>query len=159
MKLYVSVDMEGITGLADHTFVDSRQHNYERGRKIMTGEVNACVEALLTHGATDILVNDSHSKMNNLLIEELHEEASLISGDVKPYSMVQGLDQTYDAAVFLGYHARASMKGVMSHSMIFGVRHFYINDHPIGEMGFNAYVARLLWCSGHSCMRRRSSGT
>lgn len=100
MKLYLSVDMEGITGLADHTFVDSRQHNYERGRKIMTGEVNACVEALLTHGATDILVNDSHSKMNNLLIEELHEEASLISGDVKPYSMVQGLDQTYDAAVF-----------------------------------------------------------
>ncbi|WP_368929610.1 M55 family metallopeptidase [Bacillus pumilus] len=141
MKLYVSVDMEGITGLADHTFVDARQHNYERGRKIMTGEVNACVEALLQYGATDILVNDSHSKMNNLLIEELHEEASLISGDVKPYSMVQGLDQTYAAAVFLGYHARASMKGVMSHSMIFGVRHFYINDHPIGEMGFNAYVA------------------
>ncbi|MFS0654427.1 M55 family metallopeptidase [Bacillus sp. 179-C3.3 HS] len=141
MNLYVSVDMEGITGLADHTFVDARQHNYERGRKIMTAEVNACVVALLQNGATNILVNDSHSKMNNVLIEELHEEATLISGDVKPYSMVQGLDETIDAAVFLGYHARASMKGVMSHSMIFGVRQFYINDHPIGEMGFNAYVA------------------
>ncbi|MGE6631075.1 M55 family metallopeptidase [Bacillus sp. NPDC077027] len=141
MKLYLSVDMEGITGLADHTFVDSSKHNYERGRKIMTGEVNACVEAMVKNGAEDILVNDSHSKMNNLLIEELHEEATLISGDVKPFSMVQSLDQSYDAAVFLGYHARASMRGVMSHSMIFGVRHFYINDHPIGEMGFNAYVA------------------
>ncbi len=78
----------------------------------MTGEVNACVEALLQHGATDILVNDSHSKMNNLLIEELHEEAALISGDVKPYSMVQGLDQTYDAAVFF----RLSCEGIYERS-------------------------------------------
>ena len=71
-----------------------------------------------------MIVNDSHSKMNNLLIERLHPEARLISGDVKPFSMVQGLDDTYDGAVFVGYHARASMRGVMSHSMIFGVRHF-----------------------------------
>ncbi|SFC00328.1 D-aminopeptidase DppA. Metallo peptidase. MEROPS family M55 [Bacillus sp. OV322] len=141
MKLYVSVDMEGITGLADHTHVDSSQHNYERSRIIMTDEANSVVSAAFEEGASEVIVNDSHSKMNNLLIERLHPETQLITGDVKPFSMVQGLDDTYTGAMFVGYHARAGMKGVMSHSMIFGVRNFFINDTPVGELGFNAYVA------------------
>lgn len=141
MKLYMSVDMEGISGLPDDTFVDSSKLNYERGRMIMTDEANYVIEEAFKNGCSEVLVNDSHSKMNNLLIERLHPEAQLISGDVKPFSMVQGLDDTCAGAMFLGYHARASMKGVMSHSMIFGVRHFYINDQLIGELGFNAYVA------------------
>ncbi|MFE8698497.1 M55 family metallopeptidase [Cytobacillus sp. FJAT-53684] len=141
MKLYVSVDMEGITGLADHTHVDSSKHNYERSRLIMTEETNHVVATAFNEGCQEVLVNDSHSKMNNLLIEKLHPEAKVIVGDVKPYSMVQGLDSTYTGAMFIGYHARASMLGVMSHSMIFGVRNMYINDVAIGEMGFNAYVA------------------
>ncbi|MBH9965094.1 M55 family metallopeptidase [[Bacillus] enclensis] len=141
MNVYVSVDMEGITGLVDHTQVDSSKHNYERGRAIMTEEANAVIHAAFNSGCSEVLVNDSHSQMNNLLIEKLHPEAKLISGGVKPYSMVQGLDETFQGAFFVGYHARASMKGVMSHSMIFGVRHMYINDKAVGEMGFNAYVA------------------
>jgi len=141
MKLYVSVDMEGITGLADHTHVDSSKHNYERSRLIMTEEANHVITAAFNNGCHEVLVNDSHSKMNNLLIEKLHPETKLITGDVKPYSMVQGLDSTFGGAMFIGYHARASMKGVMSHSMIFGVRNMYINDVAIGEMGLNAYVA------------------
>ncbi|MDD9314303.1 M55 family metallopeptidase [Cytobacillus firmus] len=141
MKLYLSVDMEGITGLADHTHVGSSKHNYERSRVIMTDEANHVVTAAFEEGCSEVIVNDSHSKMNNLLIERMHRETQLITGDVKPYSMVQGLDSSFSGAVFVGYHARASMKGVMSHSMIFGVRHMYINDHAIGEMGFNAYVA------------------
>lgn len=141
MKLYLSVDMEGITGLADHTHVSSSKHNYERSRVIMTDEANHVVTAAFEEGCSEVIVNDSHSKMNNLLIERMHPETQLITGDVKPYSMVQGLDSSFSGAMFVGYHARASMKGVMSHSMIFGVRHMYINDHAIGEMGFNAYVA------------------
>jgi D-amino peptidase len=141
MNIYMSVDMEGITGLVDHTHVDSSKHNYERGRIIMTEEANAVIHAAFDSGCSQVLVNDSHSQMNNLLIEKLHPETKLISGGVKPFSMVQGLDETFQGAFFVGYHARASMKGVMSHSMIFGVRHMYINDTPIGEMGFNAYVA------------------
>lgn len=133
--------MEGITGLVDHTHLDSRLHNYERGRKIMTQEANAVVKAAFESGCQEVVVNDSHSKMNNILIEELHPDTKLISGDVKPFSMVQGLDDSFDAAVFIGYHARASMKGVMSHSMIFGARNMYINDVQIGELGFNAFVA------------------
>ncbi|XXM72591.1 M55 family metallopeptidase [Lysinibacillus sphaericus] len=141
MNIYMSVDMEGITGLVDYTHVDSARHNYERGRAIMTEEANAVIHAAFDSGCSEVLVNDSHSQMNNLLIEKLHPEAALISGGVKPYSMVQGLDETFQGAFFVGYHARASMKGVMSHSMIFGVRHMYINDKAVGEMGFNAYVA------------------
>ncbi|MEH7344442.1 M55 family metallopeptidase [Bacillus sp. JJ1532] len=141
MKLYISVDMEGITGLADYTHVDSSKHNYERSRRIMTEEANYVITAAYDQGCSEVLVNDSHSKMNNLLIENLHPEAQVIVGDVKPYSMVQGLDSTFVGAVFVGYHARASMKGAMSHSMIFGVRNMYINDVAVGEMGLNAYVA------------------
>jgi D-amino peptidase len=141
MKLYVSVDMEGITGLVDHTHVDSNKHNYERSRIIMTDEANHVVTTAFEQKWKEVVVNDSHSKMNNLLIERLHPETQLITGDVKPFSMVQGLDDTYDGAIFVGYHARASLKGVMSHSMIFGVRNMYINDVAVGELGFNAYVA------------------
>lgn len=141
MKIYVSVDMEGITGLPDYTFVDSSQHNYERARRIMTEEANAIVRAAIGEGAKHVLINDSHSKMNNLLVEELHPEAELITGGMKALSMVEAMEASFDGAIFAGYHARAGQPGVMSHSMIFGVRTMYINDVEIGELGFNAYVA------------------
>jgi D-amino peptidase len=141
LKLYISVDMEGITGLVDHTHVDSNKHNYERSRIIMTDEANHVISAAFENGCQEVVVNDSHSKMNNLLIERLHPETQLITGDVKPFSMVQGLDDSFSGAIFVGYHARASLAGVMSHSMIFGVRNMYINDVAVGELGFNAYVA------------------
>ncbi|MFC2948897.1 M55 family metallopeptidase [Virgibacillus sediminis] len=141
MKLYISADMEGITGLPDHTYVDFTKHNYERGRRIMTEEINYVIDAAWESGCTEILVNDSHSKMNNILIDLLHPEAELITGEVKPFSMMQGLDATFDGAVFVGYHARAGQFGVMSHAMIHAVRNFFINDKPMGEMGLNAYLA------------------
>src|SRR5690625_4216985 len=115
MKLYLSVDMEGITGLPDYTYVDSIQHNYERARRIMTQETNYVVDSAFKTGCEHVLVNDSHSKMNNLLIDELHKEAELITGDVKPLSMMQGIDGSFSGAMFIGYHARAANFGVMSH--------------------------------------------
>ncbi|MGM9923204.1 MAG: M55 family metallopeptidase [Bacillus sp. (in: firmicutes)] len=141
MKLYMSVDMEGITGLADYTHVFSNQHNYERSRRIMTDEANAIAAAAFAEGCTEVVVNDSHSKMNNLLIEQMHPDVRLITGDVKPFSMVQGLDSSYKGAIFAGYHARASARGVMAHTMVFAVKKMYINEVEIGELGFNAYVA------------------
>ncbi|UUZ92446.1 M55 family metallopeptidase [Paenibacillus sp. P25] len=141
MKLYISVDMEGITGLVDSTFVDSKERNYTRGQHIMTEEANHVIGTAFEEGCAEVIVNDSHSKMNNLLIESLHPETQLISGDVKPYSMVQGLDASFEGVAFLGYHTRAARKGVLSHTMIFGVRNMYINETAIGELGFNAFVA------------------
>src|SRR5699024_8913449 len=95
MKLYLSVVMESITGLPDYTYVDSSEHKYERARKIMTDEVNYVIKAAFEAGCEEILVNDSHSKINNLLIDQLHPDATLITGDVKPFPMVQGLDATF----------------------------------------------------------------
>lgn len=141
MKIFLSVDMEGITGLPDHTFVTATKNNYERSRRIMTEEANAIIEGAFANGATDIIVNDSHSGMNNLLVEELHPDATLITGSKKPFSMVQSLDSTYDGAIFAGYHARAGRPGVMSHTMTLDVRNIFLNDVQIGEIGMNAYLA------------------
>jgi len=141
LKLYISIDMEGITGLVDSTFVDSDKRNYQRGQSIMTDEANHVIETAFEAGCKEVVVNDSHNKMNNLIIEKLHPETQLISGDVKPFSMVQGLDASFAGAAFLGYHTMAARKGVLSHTMIFGVRNMYIGDTAIGELGFNAYVA------------------
>ncbi|GGA64384.1 M55 family metallopeptidase [Ornithinibacillus halotolerans] len=141
MKLYLSVDMEGITGLPDYTYVSASLHNYERARKIMTDETNYVVDAAFESECEEVLVNDSHMKMNNILIDRLHPDAQLITGDVKTYSMVHGLDPSYDGAMFIGYHTRAGMPGVMSHSMIHMVRNFYVNDMQVGEIGMNAMVA------------------
>ena len=141
MKLYLSVDMEGITGLPDYTYVDSSKHNYERARKIMTDETNYVIDAAFNFGCKEVLVNDSHSKMNNILIDQLHPDAILITGEVKALSMMQGIDSTYGGAMFIGYHARAGQFGVMSHAMIHAVRNFFVNDEPMGEMGLNALVA------------------
>ena len=127
-KLYMSVDMEGITGLVDYTHVYSNQHNYERGRRIMTAEANAVITAAFKEGCGEVIINDSHSKMNNLLIEELHPDVKLISGDVKPFSMVQGLNDSFDGAAFVGYHARASSRGVMAHRRVVAVERMYIEE-------------------------------
>lgn len=141
MKLYVSVDMEGITGLPDYTYVDENVHNYHYGAKIMTKEANAIVEGALAAGATDVTVNDSHENMTNLIAELLHPEATLISGGRKPLSMMEGVDETYDGVVFAGYHARAGMPGIMSHTISLTIRNMWINDVLVGEIGLNAYVA------------------
>lgn len=141
MKLYLSVDMEGITGLPDYTYVNASMHNYERARRIMTEETNYVVDAAFKAGCSEVLVNDSHMKMNNIMIDQLHPDAHLITGDVKMFSMVHGLDDSFSGAMFIGYHSRAGMPGVMSHSMIHAVRNFYVNDMQVGELGINAMVA------------------
>src|SRR5690625_4567417 len=79
--------------------------------------------------------------MTNLLVEELHPKASIITGGRKPLSMVQSLDDTYSGAIFAGYHARAGQPGVMSHTISLDIRNIFIDDVLVGEIGFNAYVA------------------
>lgn len=141
MKIYASIDMEGITSLPDYTYVDERVHNYQYGAQIMTKEANAIVEGAFEKGATDVTVNDSHENMTNLIAEMLHPEATLISGGRKPLSMMEGVDETYDGVVFAGYHARAGMPGIMSHTISLTIRNMWINDVLVGEIGLNAYVA------------------
>jgi len=143
MKVFISSDMEGVAGIVhgEHTLREGREH--DRARTLMTHEVNAAVEGALEAGASTVLVNDSHGTMRNILPEELHEAAELITGTPKPLSMMQGIDPTFDAAFFLGYHARrGAYGGVLEHTYHGGViSDVAVNGQPMGETGINAAVA------------------
>jgi D-amino peptidase len=146
MRVYISVDMEGVAGIVhdDQTNpVDPRcAGEYARGRKLMTGEANAAVEGALAAGATYVLVNDSHWTMRNILAEELHERAELMSGEPKRLSMLEGIEAGFDAAVFIGYHARAgTARAMLDHTMTDAVRDVRLNGRSVGEIGLNAALA------------------
>ncbi|MBC7338820.1 MAG: M55 family metallopeptidase [Firmicutes bacterium] len=142
MKVYISADLEGISGIThwDETGKEGGE-DYQRARRLMTREVNAAVEGAVEAGATEVVVNDSHGHMRNLLIEELHPAARLISGSPKPFSMVQGLDGSFACAFFIGYHARAGSRGVLSHTYTGTVAEYRVNGRVVGETGMNAAVA------------------
>ncbi|MHB0886518.1 MAG: M55 family metallopeptidase [Bacillota bacterium] len=142
LKVYISVDMEGIGGVVnwDETGREGLG-DYDRARKLMAGEVNAAIEGALAAGATEILVNDSHSSMRNLIIEDLNPAARLISGSPKPMSMMEGLDDSYAAAFFVGYHARATTLGVLNHTYTGSLLEYRVNGQVLGETGMNAATA------------------
>jgi len=143
VKVFISADLEGVAGVVhgEHTLRDGKEH--ERARRLMTHEVNAAIEGALEAGATNILVNDSHGTMRNIIPEELHEAAELITGSPKPLSMMQGIDNTFNAALFTGYHARrGAYIGVLEHTYHGRVvSDVSINGKPMGETGINAAVA------------------
>ncbi|HEX4600151.1 MAG TPA: M55 family metallopeptidase [Gemmatimonadales bacterium] len=146
MRVYVSVDMEGIAGVVHAAQVDptdpARAADYGRFRRLMTAEANAAIEGALAAGATRTLVNDSHWFMRNLLVEELHQAAELLSGDPKPRSMVDGIDGGFDAAVCIGYHARAGTRNaVLDHTYADRVLEVRLNGRAVGELGLNAALA------------------
>jgi D-amino peptidase len=140
-KLYISADMEGISGIIDPTFINPKDPNYSRGRELMTEEVNIVVQSALEWGVKEVFVNDSHYQMNNILIEKLHPKANLISGSPKPFSMMQGLDESFDGAFFIGYHTRNGAPGVLSHTMSHVIKNLYINGTVVGEFGINVLLA------------------
>lgn len=144
MKVLVSADLEGVAGVvhSEHTSRDGKEH--ERARRLMTHEVNAAIEGILEVAKTPtIVVNDSHGTMRNILPEELHEAAELITGSPKPLSMMQGIDSSFDAAFFIGYHARrGTYTGVLEHTYHGGViSDVIINSKTMGETGINAALA------------------
>lgn len=146
MRVYISVDMEGVAGVAheDQTDPTDPRHaaEYARSCRLMTGEANAAIEGALAAGATAVCVNDSHWLMRNLIADELHEAAELISGGPKLYSMVEGIDGDFDAAMFIGYHARAGTgTAIIDHTYTDRVYEVRVNGQPFGEVGLNAALA------------------
>ena len=142
MKLLISVDMEGVSGVVSPDHTSSGHKAFERFRKLMTADVNAAVEGALAAGADQIVVNDSHASMTNILIEELNPAAELISGAPKPFSMMQGIGPDVDAVFFVGYHARAgTAAAVLAHTWSGAVSSVHLNDHLVGETGLNAALA------------------
>jgi D-amino peptidase len=143
VKVFVSVDLEGVAGIVDWEQCIAGGDDYAIGRELALGETNAAIEGAVDAGATDVLVNDSHSFMRNLPPAALQAHASYLSGRFKPLYMMEGLDPSYDAIVFVGYHAAIASPGILSHTYnpraITNVR---LNGIVTGEAGINALVAR-----------------
>ena len=145
MKVFVSVDIEGITGVVHADMMMPGQTEYGRGRALMTGDANAAIAGLVDGGADYVLVADGHGPMRNLLIEDLNPAAELVTGtaDARDYCQLEGADSAaFDAAVFIGYHAMAkSAKAIHPHTIAgVAVHELRVNGRPLGETGLNATI-------------------
>jgi D-amino peptidase len=143
MKIFISADMEGTAGVTDWDQVTPDRADYPRFRRLMTEEVNAAILGAIEGGAKDIVISDSHHTMRNILIEELHPQAQLVSGSPRPYSMMQGIDSSFDAVFFTGYHASAGTQdGVLDHTFSSAtIRQIKLGNTAVGESGLNAALA------------------
>lgn len=142
LKVYISVDMEGISGINGDNQTTATGAEYGRARKLMVEDANAAIRGAFEGGATEVVVNDSHGGQRNLLPEDLDPRARLISHSFKRHGMMEGLDETFDAAIFVGYHAKAeSPRGVFAHTGSGVLRDLVINGKSVGEGGMNAMLA------------------
>lgn len=142
MRVLISVDMEGISGVVSRDHTSPGHAEYQRFRRLMTAEANAAIAGAVAGGATEILVNDSHAGMDNILIEELDPAASLISGRPKPFGMMQGMGPDVDAVFLVGYHARSGTSGaVLEHTWSGAIVDVHLNNVAVGELGLNAALA------------------
>jgi len=143
LKVFISVDMEGVTGVVNVDDARRSGKDYDYFRQTMTREANAAIEGALAAGATEIIVRDSHGSALNLLPEMLHRSAKLIrdwSGG--PMSMMEGIDASYDAAIYVGYHAKAGTpNGVLDHTSSGDVMDISVNGVSMPETGYNALLA------------------
>jgi D-amino peptidase len=143
MKIFLSTDFEGTSGIVAWEQIMEGQAEYAQGRKLLTDEVNAVIIGAQEAGASEFVVNDAHSVMRNLHPQDLAGQATLITGRHKPLYMMQGLDDSFDGACFVSYHGSIGAEhAVLSHTYnpgaIWEVR---INGEIVGESGLNALVA------------------
>jgi D-amino peptidase len=143
MKIFISTDFEGVAGIVDWDQIMVGSHDYELGRRLLLGELNAAIDGAVQAGAGTFVVNDSHSSMRNLEPDRLHGKASLLTGKHKPMYMMEGLDDSFDAIFFLGYHGSiGASQAILSHSYnpraIWEAR---LNGEVVGETALNALVA------------------
>lgn len=138
MRVFISADWEGTAGVVHWA---QEQDAADLYRMLMTEEVNAAVEGALAGGAEEVLVNDAHGSMRNLLPDRLHREARLISGSLKELCMVQGVQKDVDAAVFVGYHSRmGTCAAVLDHTYSDLFSEVRLNGQPVGETRISAGV-------------------
>jgi D-amino peptidase len=145
MKIYISADIEGVAGVVNPQQGTMGNGEHERARRLMTQEVNAAIEGTFAGGASEVLVNDAHGDMRNLLPDELDPRAELISGKPKPLNMFEGLTPDHAGVICLGYHARARDAGVLAHTTNgFAFGRIRLNDAELGEAGlYGAYAGSL----------------
>jgi D-amino peptidase len=143
LRIYISADMEGVVGAVTDEQLGPEGFEYERFREFMTAEVNTVIEAARAAGATGFLVSDSHGNGQNLLLERLPDDVMVIRSWPRSLSMMAGIDESFDAAIFLGYHAStANLHGVRAHTLssayFTGLR---LNGIEMTEGSINAAIA------------------
>ncbi|MEV4252773.1 M55 family metallopeptidase [Spirillospora sp. NPDC049652] len=146
MKVFVSVDMEGITGLTDPDEMRAGGRGYERGCELMTADANAVITAAFDAGAEKVVVADAHGKGRNLRVDLIDERCTLVRGPYKPMRMAEGLGSWCDVAVYVGYHARAGTpRGVLNHTwMGREIQNVTLNGEVAGEIRLMAAYATSL---------------
>ena len=164
-KVFISIDMEGITGIVSSRQTGADPKEYEVGRRLMVGDLNAAIEGSLEAGAEEIVVSDAHGGMMNIQPEDVHEAAVLIRGSPKPYSMMEGVGSDFDAAMLIGYHARmGTPKAVLCHTYSGAtVESIHINNLEVGETGLNAalaghYGVPVVFISGDRAVAEEAKG-
>jgi D-amino peptidase len=141
LKVYISADMEGVDGVVTWDVQGMPTgREYQEFRRVMTQEVNAAIAGAFKAGATEVLVSDDHHDGQNLDLELLDPRVELIRGGPTPLGMMQGIDSSFAAVVFIGYHAGEGQPGVLSHSFT-GSWEIKINNQVVPEAGFNAAIA------------------
>lgn len=143
MKVYISVDIEGVTGVTNWAETELGNPEHGAAAQQMTKEMLAACAGAIRAGATEIIVKDAHDSARNMDIANLPEEARLIRGWTNtPESMMAGIDETFDAAIFIGYHSGAGSDGnPLAHTMNRENNLVKINGKPAAEFDMNAYVA------------------
>ena len=142
-RVFISIDMEGISSVVSWAEVDRNNSEYAHVRKILASDLNAAIEGALEAGAKEIVVSDAHGGMRNLRPEEVHEAAHLIRGSPKPNSMMEGIKEGYDSAMYVGYHSmKGTENGICAHTISgSAVQAVYINGRETGEFGLNSALA------------------
>jgi D-amino peptidase len=169
LKLYISVDMEGVVGVVSGDHLGPGGFEYQQAREWTTREVLAAIEAARDEGVTEILISDSHGNGENLLIDMLPEDVVVVRSWPRPLEMMEGIDSTFDAAIFIGYHAgTTNPDGVRAHTISSGrLADVRLNGVSMMEAGLNAAIAghfgvldrrlatsKVLWSSGASAFIR-----
>lgn len=144
MRVFISVDMEGVAGIATFDQIIRGGTGYPRAQELMTAEANAAIRGAFTGGASEVLVNDSHGTMDNLLHDRLDPRARVLFGAPRPSCMVQGISAGDALAVFVGYHAAAGAPGVLAHTFSSNFTQLRVNGQPMSEAEVNGLYAASL---------------
>jgi len=137
LKVFIAVDLEGVGGYVKWDSADR-----ERERELVTGEANAAICGAFEGGATEVLVTEAHGNMRNIIPEKIDPRATFLSGTPKPLNHMAGIDDTFDVAMFVGYHSKAGTRnGVMAHTFSGEIFSLRFNGIEIGEIGTDAAIA------------------
>jgi len=143
LKIYISADMEGVVGTVTDDQLGPSGFEYEAARRWMTGEVNAAIRGARAAGATEILVSDSHGNGQNLLLEDLPDDITVVRSWPRHLGMMAGIDETFDGVIFIGFHTSTNnAAGVRAHTMSSArLTSVKLNGVPVPEAGLNAAIA------------------